>query len=35
VICGTLFRFGPLHASRAAAAPAEAAMQHAATARAA
>jgi hypothetical protein len=35
VICGTLFRFGPLHASTSAAAPAEAAMQHAATARAA
>ena len=35
VICGMLFRFGPLQSSRSAAAPAEAAMQPAATARAA
>jgi hypothetical protein len=35
VVCGTLFRFGPLHASRSTAAPAEAAVQQAATAHAA
>jgi EmrB/QacA subfamily drug resistance transporter len=35
VICGALFRFGPLHDSRSAAAPAEAATEYATTARAA